>query len=271
MKTNLLKGLSVLFLGVVLAGCSASGSSDKSGSKKTTQEPTKIAFAKDVQSSRQYIWYAVSVDDDGLAKDSEIDSVYVSKNGKMKAYNTDVGNYDNGNKDLLLSDVDKKSDAEIIAKAKKIDEKNFDENIKEAKKEQSDPSNFADDAAFQKSKSELAKHSNYEAPTWEKVKITASTDNSGNNVSKEEFSVKGGLYVGEDTLGNLKISKNSMGEDLDKSLQNTFPILSKYYTGYSNDDNDEYFLTTVSKKNHEKASVSMDKTSTKGVSVDDDD
>ena len=62
-----------------------------------------------------------------------------------------------------------------------------------------------------------------------------------------------------------------MGEDLDKSLQNTFPILSKYYTGYSNDDNDEYFLTTVSKKNHEKASVSMDKTSTKGVSVDDDD
>ncbi|HBG91061.1 MAG TPA: hypothetical protein DDW47_03080 [Lactobacillus acetotolerans] len=230
MKTNLLKGLSVLFLGVVLAGCSASGSSDKSGSKKATQEPTKIEFAKNAQSSRQQLWYRVRNDEDGFGKSSTVDDVYVIKNGKITTYTT---NFD-------LSDLDKKEDNQIVDLAKKEDKKMFKRLVKSENPE-----------------------ATYSEPKPEKLKLSAVTDNSGNNISSEQFDMHDITYN--------EVNRTYTSVELEAPLQNTFPILSKYYTGYTNEDNDEYLVTTVSKKNHEKVTVSMDKPSTKGIKVDDDD
>jgi len=296
MKYNFLKSMSILFLGVVLTGCST-GSSDKSESKndtqESTQEPAKIAFAKEAQSSKERIWYEVDENsDEQIAKDSSIDSIIITKNGKMKTYSWDSS----------LLDVSKMSDKEVLAKVKKDDKNRFaeekkqslkdtDYTIKDLKRDVEEYKNEDDHGDYgpdlqqlndkiedEKNNIEPIKDLSYQAPKWQKIKITAETDSSANNLENESFTLKqNGINVvtkefGEedsindrDFAGETKVQqKFDEDYELTGTLQNYIQILKKYYTGYIMDD-DNYLLTRTS----QDTAVSLDKTTTKGIKVED--
>ncbi|QGG61342.1 hypothetical protein [Loigolactobacillus bifermentans] len=117
---------SVLTVGVMvvvslgLAGC-------QSGANQVKQKD--IHIVQDAQSSHARIWYMVYAEDGGqsVAKDSAITAVWVTKANKVTVYNTD--GY------LTMTDLDKKSDKQIIDMAKKDDKKNYSDDVARGKQE----------------------------------------------------------------------------------------------------------------------------------------
>lgn len=279
MKKNLLKILPVVLLGVLLVGCSSSKSSshDKSQDNKTElAKPKNVKFAKLANSNQRYVWIvAEKNDNDSLGKDSIVDSVFVTKAGKTKFIAVQNGdsnlNY-NIDSEVNMADLNKLNDQQIITKAEKYDKKVFDEQKKagiqsykdDIKSDQKALDNFYEDtiaAELKEAKQDLNKieEMTYSAPQWKKLNIKAETDDSGNNISSEE--VKTGVP-------NRGVADhNGTTFDLSTPLQNNFPIMKKYYTGYLMDDGDRFLILSTDKQ----ASVSLDKVSTKGIKVDDDD
>lgn len=113
--------LSVMVVALLgLAGC-------QSGANQAKQKD--IHIVKDAQSSHARIWYMVYAEDGGqsVAKDNDITAVWVTKANKVTIYDTD--GY------LTMTDLNKKSDEQIIDLAKKDDKKNYFDAVAKDKQE----------------------------------------------------------------------------------------------------------------------------------------
>lgn len=289
MKSNYCKLIGVALFGAILTGCSASNQSSNTNSNHGDQN---ISFLKTANSPTQHLWYIVENNDsDHLAKDSGVNYLIVTKNGKATPYHLD----------MYLKDINKKSDKQVIALAKKRDKATFNDSkkdsidyykkdIKDSKEFQAeeksdhdaDPTipgsenNHTDEYESQikvdQDTINNINKTNYSTPKSQVLKISAKTDDSGNDIREEKFKLNFSGFHGANDERSSKIYKtNRQSFSLTEPQSSSIHILNKYYVGYDNDDSsDEKSGEHLLIKSNKDDSTSFDKKSTKNINVIDD-
>ncbi|WP_407886653.1 hypothetical protein [Levilactobacillus sp. N40-8-2] len=302
MKRYIKRLTSVALLGIAILSLSACG---KTGPNQVNEK--KVSFIRDAQSANQRIWYMAESDsssDYELSKDTHIEQILVTKNGKATVYNMP----DN---DFSMRDIDGKSDNQIITLAQKKDKEHYKDFIDQKdnignktyiqnviKNTESDyryykkhPNylgsidahkalrDYQDELTYLKANEAtiLKATPKYEKPTPKLLNAKVKTDNSGNNVNFENITHRR-LELEKDSakLKHLKWAPDDVEVPTyyNYTMTNGFrliydkpvKILSEMYTGYTNPANDsnETFLMT---KTTNKDTVSdFDKLGTKHVS-----
>ncbi|WP_239739937.1 hypothetical protein [Mammaliicoccus sp. P-M59] len=209
---------------VTLAGCG-----------KATEEK-EVKFSDVMNDKKETISYIVknnSEDSPGIGKDSEILRYIISKNGKVAVFNDD--NSENPS-NTRLGKLLKMSDDEKIKFIKKRDKDSFNkskselaaekmERVKQAEKdlEQEGDSDERIEEMNGKTPKEFytkqiktftkdakkIKNTKYKEPTFEKLVIEISTDETGNNTNKEFLNIASHDFDEESKNGVYRNSKES--------------------------------------------------------------
>lgn len=117
-KRNLL----ILACGALLAGATltacASNQSTSSSKPQSVEDVKTVAFIQLANEDKEYIWYDIhdSNEDDQISKDDGIDTIYITKKGKIDTFFV---------RELTLSDLKGKNNDEIKKIAKEQDKTSF--------------------------------------------------------------------------------------------------------------------------------------------------
>lgn len=291
MKRQIKLLTSAVALGIIALTLSACG---KSGANQVNEE--KVSIIKDAQSSNQRIWYMAESDNLSnyeLGKNSHINLILVTKNGKATVYNMP-------DKEITMRDIDDKSDEKIISMAKKEDKQYYNDTIKEYKKEVQDDidsdkgvleaNTWNYSAERRKEKQELefdikARQSflnkfpvvKYEKPSAKLLKAQVFTDNSGNDIVQENI-IHQRIRM-DSKASNVKLKYYPQGtvsypENIRLTMTNGFrlmydapvKILNTMYVGYTNQTNDQNTDFLMTKTTNKKAKSDFDTLNTKNVS-----
>jgi len=302
MKRYVKRLMGVALLGTAILSLSACG---QSGANQVNEK--KVSFIKDAQSSNQRIWYMAESDADSdyeLSKDTHIEQLLVTKNGKATVYN--MPSYD-----FSMRDINGKSDKQVITIAQKKDKEYYKEYITDTsnteyirniiKKTESEykyykkhPDYFRDthkvtlqtlqkyrdDLNYLKTNEDtvLGRTPKYAKPTAKLINAKVKTDNSGNNVNFENITHR--RWDLETDSAKLKPLKTDDTEDIgvpvyyNYRMTNGFQliydkpvkILNDMYTGYTNPTNDSNTTFLMTKTTNKETSSDFDKLGTKHVS-----
>lgn len=104
----------VLFLMVGLAGCGKGKQSAKAHDK-----PQEISIYKDNR-----VWFVAGDNREKVTENTEVEMISIIKDGKIKTYNTQVA-VNSGNKNFIMKNFVKLSQAEILREADKANAQQF--------------------------------------------------------------------------------------------------------------------------------------------------
>lgn len=289
MKRQAKRLVHVALLGTAILSLSACV---KSGANQATEKT--VSFIKDAQSSNQRIWFMANSEHANtyeLSKDTHIDQILVTKNGKATVYNTPTYTF-------LMRDIDGKSDKKIISMAKVEDKKYYHETIQKSKdglQERIDSdkgilknNTFTANADERKDKQRLESDIQhmldfqakfpvvkYEKPTAKPLRASVVTDNSGNNVVQENI-IHQRIKL-DDKVWNYKFKEHdlpfSYPENMNLTMSNVFSqtydspvkILSSMYVGYTNETNNQPNIYLITKTTNKDAKSVFDSLKTKKV------
>lgn len=281
-------GAMILSAGILmLAGCG------KSGANQANEK--KVSFIKDAQSSNQRIWYMAESDnlsDYELSKNSHIQQILVTKNGKATVYNMREDA-------VTMRSIDGKSDKKVIMMAKDQDKQYYKDSIKKSKQELKDridsdkgvlkANKWDYSAKVKKEKRDLeydiaAEQSflekfpipKYKKPTAKPLKAKVFTDNSGNDVVQENIIHKRISIEDNTTDLNLRYSQNgriSYPQSTRLTMTNGFrliydspvKILNTMYVGYTNPTNRQNTTFLMTKTTNKDSKSAFDTLKTKNV------
>ena len=212
---KILRTITLSLSAVVLASCGQNATSSTSESSVKTEKKQEQEVSKPLAISEAFktegIWYRTKIEKGyQLDKNAEIFEV-VAFDGKGNAvFYKDGGN--TPGKGLTLKDVANKSDSEVLELVKKNSLKNYDEKKSGYVKSQENASMPADKKVMSDQAVSKIKNLHYKEAVLVPYKLSAKTDNTGNNVKSEtivaeykeiRFDIVWQKYMNCEELGNL--------------------------------------------------------------------
>ncbi|HEM4702883.1 hypothetical protein ACTGJ2_06950 [Streptococcus suis] len=223
-------GLSISFL----VACSSNQTT--SSSSQSVSEGNNFAFVQKANENVENIWYVIedSNDDYQLSKDDKIETVYLTKNGKMDVYH--VGSLP-GEEPLTLSFLKDKSNSEIKELVRQSAEAHFSEILE-----------------YNSLSTKISIDDLLNRP----VKATVETDSTGNTVVEETI-----RYA----TFNVDSDNNVVPDESYNTFNSTISgyIYDTYYVGYAGNGTTKSSFLVISAPD-ENVSISFDTLDTENVS-----
>ena len=272
---KILRTITLSLSAVVLASCgqNATSSTSESGvktEKKQEQEVSKPLAISEVFKT-EGIWYRTKIEKGyQLDKNAEIFEV-VAFDGKGNAvFYKDGGNIPG--KGLTLKDVANKSDSEVLELVKKNSLKNYDEKKSGYVKSQENASMPADKKVMSDQAVSKIKNLHYKEAALVPYKLSAKTDNTGNNVKSEtivaeykeiRFDIVWQKYM---NLNNIELDENGYSNKkfvaIAKSFISNQRVFDSLFSGFT--DGSDAFVTKV-KDGHK--GFAFDNPKTEGIEI----
>lgn len=267
----------VLLAVMTLTACSSSKSTSQANKttsalkpqvEGTKQAPAQYGFMQVANDSKERLWF----DSYSIAKDDKLKGLYVIKNGKATYYNlgtfsiTEHSGIFSIDYNLTFADIEKMSNKEIIAKAKKIDKETYLKQFESLQTYTEDfinkgelyQKNHDDEIFYEEGKASAEKvlkvidnfkgeegYKKYRKQTTN-IQLTAmaTTDASGNNVQSEKIElpkflpwvvsyVEGYSAYSEGTYDDTDdkvVTTESVGIGTNTSIAG--PVYGSYYLGF---------------------------------------
>ncbi|KIX91874.1 hypothetical protein TP70_00155 [Staphylococcus microti] len=229
-----------LLFGAIVSTFLLTGCSNVTNSKE-------LKMGEVFNSGKEHISYVVDGSED-IDKDSEIEMMIVTKDGKSKLYNI--------KSDTTLGDMAKLDDDKKKEKMLKDDKKYF-KTMKGFKLDQlkshmyyinhKDDENLEGDAELNslkmddvKKSYDEAKNIKYKEPEFKDIELTVFTDGSGNETSSETFT-----FVNENHYFNIDPAEYNVSISVPKY---PFEIYDKKYAGFYSQRKEIYLITEVGDK-----------------------
>ena len=272
---KILRTITLSLSAVVLASCGQNATSSTSESSVKTEKKQEQEVSKPLAISEAFktegIWYRTKIEKGyQLDKNAEIFEV-VAFDGKGNAvFYKDGGN--TPGKGLTLKDVANKSDSEVLELVKKNSLKNYDEKKSGYVKSQENASMPADKKVMSDQAVSKIKNLHYKEAVLVPYKLSAKTDNTGNNVKSEtivaeykeiRFDIVWQKYM---NLNNIELDENGYSNKkfvaIAKSFISNQRVFDSLFSGFT--DGSDAFVTNV-KDGHK--GFAFDNPKTEGIEI----
>ncbi|MCP0887544.1 hypothetical protein LB941_09385 [Ligilactobacillus sp. WILCCON 0076] len=219
-----------------LAGCSG----------KTSNTQNREKTIKFVKSTKEHVWFEVDADAmNNYGKTTIPKAIIITKNGYATYYNTNIDYYDENYSDTKF--LDKYKPKEIGEYSKM--------SINEIKKaaEKADYWVYeCDKSAIENGSTEELEDKNkllgsYESAPTKKMKVSYTTDKTGNNIASENVILPGAARVGHNSVKGDDDDLNAKYKEIvfTSTISSPFTIYNNKYIGY-----EYYYVSSTGSVTH---------------------